>query len=409
MATMQSHVDLADPRTFVPAVPHEYFEWLRREDPLHWHDEPHGPGFWVLTRYADVVAVNRDAHTFSSHRGGALLPTMEPEQLAQQQLMMLNMDPPQHTRLRKLVNKGFTPRMVSALEPHIREVANQIIDQVIEKGECDFVTDIAAEMPLQVIAELLGWPVDERHQLFEWSNRMVGSNDPEYAVTQEDAQGAATELFMAANALAEKRRSDPRDDIVTRLLEAEVEGEKLTEMDFDLFVMLLAVAGNETTRNLVSHAQVALMENPDQRQKLVDDPSLIPTAVEEMLRWGSPVMHFRRTATRDVEMHGKTIAENDKVSIWYISANRDDAVFEDPYRFDVTRHPNEHIAFGGGGPHFCLGANLARLEIRVMFEELLRRTPDMELDGEVQRLCSNFINGIKHIPVKFKPGKPEAA
>src|SRR4051812_15795984 len=408
MATTQSDVDLADHRSFVDAVPHEYFARLRREDPVHWHEEPDGPGFWVLTRYADVVTVNRDAATFSSHRGGALLPTMPPEQLAQQQLMMLNMDPPQHTRLRKLVNKGFTPRMVSALEPHIREVANQIIDTVIEKGHCDFVTDIAAEMPLQVIAELLGWPVDRRHELFEWSNRMVGSNDPEYAVSPEQAQNAATELFMAANALAEERRSDPRDDIVSRLLDAEVEGEKLTEMDFDLFVMLLAVAGNETTRNLVSHAQLALMDNPDERQKLVDDPSLIPHAVEEMLRWGSPVMHFRRTATRDVEMHGKTIAENDKVSIWYISANRDETVFDDPYRFDVTRTPNEHIAFGGGGPHFCLGANLARLEIRVMFEELLRRTPDMELDGEVQRLCSNFINGIKHLPVAFKPGKPES-
>jgi len=217
------------------------------------------------------------------------------------------------------------------------------------------------------------------------------------------------ELYMAANDLAGERRKQPGDDIVTKLLEAEVDGERLTETEFDLFVLLLSVAGNETTRNLISHGMLALMENPDQRQKLLDRPELLPSAVEEMLRWGTPVMHFRRTATRDVEVRDQLIRDDDKVTIWYISANRDEDMFPDPFRFDIERSPNEHIAFGGGGPHFCLGANLARLEIRVMFEEVLRRLPDIELNGEVTRLRSNFINGIKHIPVTYAKSAREAS
>jgi cholest-4-en-3-one 26-monooxygenase len=396
-------VDLVDRDNYVKGVPHEMFEVLRREAPVYWHEEPDGPGFWALTRYDDVVTVNRDNELFSSARRSALLMEQDEESLAQQRLMMLNMDPPMHTRYRLLVNKGFTPRMVGKIEERARHYVNAIIDNVSEKGECDFVTDIAAELPLQVIAEIMGVPQQDRHLVFDWSNRMIGADDPEYSETREAAFEASAELYAYANKLASEKRANPDDDIISVLLQAEVDGDRLTELEFDLFFLLLTVAGNETTRNLIAHAQLALMEHPDQRAKLLAHPALLPSAVEEMLRWGSPVMHFRRTAQRDTEIRGQRIAEGDKVVIFYISANRDEAVFENPNVFDVERSPNEHVAFGGGGPHFCLGANLAKLEIRLMFEELLRRMPDMELSGPVQRLRSNFINGIKHLPVSFTP------
>jgi cholest-4-en-3-one 26-monooxygenase len=402
-------VNLVDRDNYVDAVPHEMFEVLRREAPVHWHEDPDGPGFWALTRYDDVVLVNRDNALFSSARGSALLMEQDEEMLQQQRLMMLNMDPPIHTRYRLLVNKGFTPRMVGRLEERARHFVNANIDAVCEQGECDFVTDIAAELPLQVIAEIMGVPQEDRHLVFDWSNRMIGADDPEYSVDREAAFDASAELYAYANQLAAKKRANPDDDIISVLLQAEIDGDRLTELEFDLFFLLLTVAGNETTRNLIAHGQLALMEHPDERAKLLTDPSLLPSAVDEMLRWGTPVMHFRRTAQRDTEIRGQRIAEGDKIVIFYISANRDEDVFADPQRFDVARTPNEHVAFGGGGPHFCLGANLAKLEIRVMFEELLRRLPDMEMAGPAQRLRSNFINGIKHMPVRFTAARRELA
>jgi cholest-4-en-3-one 26-monooxygenase len=301
------------------------------------------------------------------------------------------------------VNKGFTPRMINRLHDRVREVARDIVAGIAERGECDFVVDVAAELPLQVIAELMGVPQSDRHMLFEWSNRMIGSEDPEYAVTNEVAQSAAIEMFAYANELALHKRANPSDDIISVLLQAEVNGERLNDIEFDLFFELLAVAGNETTRNLISHGMLALIEHPDQRRMLLDEPDLLDSTVEEMLRWASPVMYMRRTARSDYEIKGQTIREGDKVALWYIAANHDPDVFEDPHRFDILRHPNEHEAFGGGGPHFCLGSHLARLEIKVMFEEVLARIPEMELAGDVQRLRSNFINGIKHLPVAFPP------
>ena len=398
-------VDLSNPKNFVEAVPHEWLRLLRREAPVHWHEERRGRGFWTVTSYHDVALVNRDNATFSSYRGSALIDDSPAEMLDQMRLMMLNMDPPMHTRYRLLVNKGFTPRMIGALETRARELANGIIDKISEKGECDFVTDIAAELPLQVIAELMGVPTEDRHLVFDWSNRMVGHDDPEYSVSPENAFEASMELYAYANRLAARKRIEPAGDILSVLINAEVNGERLTELELDMFFLLLTVAGNETTRNLISHGMLALIEHPEQRQKLLDDPSKMASGVEEMLRWGTPVMHFRRTASKDTEIGGQPIAEGDKVVIWYISANRDETVFENPYVFDVERTPNDHVAFGAGGPHFCLGANLARMEIRVIFEELLRRLPDMELDGQVERLRSNFINGIKHMPVKFTPAR----
>jgi len=396
-------IDLTNLDAFVPGVPHDWFTALRHEAPVFWHPERDGPGFWNLTCYDDVVMVNRDNQTFSSNRGAVFIWDLPPEDLEQQRLMMLNMDPPMHTRYRRLVNKGFTPRMVDSLEATIRERTRSILDKVGPRGECDFVVDVAAELPLQVIADILGVPQADRYKMFDWSNRMIGSEDPEYGVTEEEAQQASMELFAYAAQLAEaKRAQDPRGaDLISVLSEAEVDGERLTQLEIDLFFMLLTVAGNETTRNLISHGMVQLLEHPDQLAKVQADRAVLPGTVDEMLRYASPVMHFRRTATKDVTIRDTKIAEGDKVVIWYISANRDENVFDDPMTFNVERSPNEHVAFGGGGPHFCLGANLARMEIRVIFEELLDRWRDLELTGEPARLRSNFINGVKHIPLSF--------
>ena len=395
-------INLLDLDQFVGGVPHELFAAMRREQPF-WQDEPGGPGFWNFTRYDDVVLVNKDNLTFSSYRGTALMFEMPADQLEQQRLMMLNMDPPMHTRYRLLVNKGFTPRMVGQLEDGIRDRTREIIGAARERGEFDFVNDVAAELPLQVIADLMGVPQEDRHRVFDWSNRMVGSEDPEYQAAPEEAQLASMELFAYCHALTEQKKADPHEDLMSILTRVELEGERLTELEIDLFFMLLAVAGNETTRNLIAHGMLALLEHPDVYRDLVADPSLIPGAVEEMLRYGTPVMQFRRTATVDTEINGFPVKDGDKVVIWYASANRDEAVFADPSRFDVRRSPNPHVAFGGGGPHFCLGANLARLEIRVMFEELVRALPSLEQVAPAERLRSNFINGIKHLQVRVAP------
>jgi cholest-4-en-3-one 26-monooxygenase len=320
---------------------------------------------------------------------------------------MLNMDPPLHTRYRRLVNKGFTPRIINELEKKIHESTDNIIDAVIEKGQADFVTDIAAELPLQVIADLLGVPQDDRHAMFDWSNRMIGQEDPEFqsdAAGEEFAQTAAIELFAYAAQLFETKRMSPGTDLMSVLTEVEIEGDKLSELELELFFLLLTVAGNETTRNLISGAMHAFFQNPGQWEQLVADRSLIRSATEEMLRFVTPVMNFRRQTTMPIEIRGQKIGENEKVVFFHISANRDEDIFENPDTFDITRNPNPHMAFGGGGPHFCLGANLARMEIRVMFEHVLERMPDIRLDGEVQRLQSAFINGVKHIPVAFTPG-----
>jgi len=396
-------IDLYSPDTYAESMPYDTFAQLRREAPVYWQREPDGPGYWALMRYEDIVTVSNDNMLFSSYLGGTNLEDAGPEGLAMVRTMMVNMDPPQHTKYRRLVSTGFTPRMIAAMEPHVREITRAIVDDVAGRGACDFVTDIAARLPLHVIAEMMGVPRDMHQQVFDWSNRLVGFSDPEYTTSQEDGQRAAMEMFMYANTLAVDRKANPRDDLVSVLINAEVEGERLTEADFDGFFLLLAVAGNETTRNLMSGAIVALMEHPEQRQRLIDDPSLMPLAVEEFLRWVSPLIYFRRTASRDTEIGGQQIRAGEKVAMYYPSGNRDDAVFERPDEFDVGRTPNPHMAFGGGGNHFCLGASLARLEIRCMFEELLPRLPDMELAGPVSRLRSNFINGIKHIPVRYTP------
>jgi cholest-4-en-3-one 26-monooxygenase len=405
MSTMTlEDVNLADSGNFVAAVPHEMFEVLRRDAPVWFHpgtDEVEG--FWCIVKHADLVELSRDYGHASSALGGITLHDASTEDLELQRQMMLMMDPPNHTKLRLLVNKGFTPRMIGRLDEHIREIAKAIVDEVAPRGESDFVTEVAAQLPLRVIVEMMGVPDADRPKIFEWTNRLIGSEDPEYNVTRDEAIGAATEMFMYSTELAAEKRANPGDDIISTLLQAEVEGNRLTDTEFNLFFQLLAVAGNETTRNLISNGMHFLFEHPDQWAKLVDDRSLLPGAIDEMLRYASPVMYMRRTAPEDFELRGQTIRAGDKMALWYISANRDEEKFDDPNLFDITRSPNEYVAFGGGGPHFCLGANLAKLEIRVMFEELLTRLPDIELAGDIQRLRSNFINGIKHMPVKFTP------
>ncbi len=396
-------IDLLDPDVFRTGRHHEMFTVLRAEDPIHWCEEPGGGGFWSITRHADLIAVNRDAHVFSSAEQGISIPDITPEGEMVRE-MMLYMDPPRHTRYRLLVNKGFTPRMIGLLESGLRTKCRLIVDNVIEAGECDFVIDIASELPLQAIAELMGVPAEDRHKLFDWTNRMIGIDDPEFEGDRDSAGEAAAELYMYANSLAAEKRQALTDDILSKLLGSEIDGDALSETEFDMFFMLLSVAGNETTRNATSHGMKALLDHPDQFAKLRANPELLDSAIEEILRWATPVLHFRRTALEDYQLGDTLIRKGDKVVIWHISANRDEDLFDDPFRFDIERSPNDHIAFGGGGPHFCLGANLARMELRLIFTEILERLGDMEPNGETEYLRSNFIGGIKHMPVKYTPG-----
>jgi cholest-4-en-3-one 26-monooxygenase len=401
-------VDLLDLDRFQHGEHHEMFRRLRGEAPITWHDRPAGEGFWNVVKYADVVEVNRDHRRFSSELGGVDI--SDPAEVGDgtydpRGVMMLSMDPPRHTRYRLLVNKGFTPRMVGLLEQYLRHRSVLIVDNIIERGECDLVEDLAAELPLQAIAEIMGVPQEDRKLLFAWSNRMIGVNDPEYGA--DEAMTASAELYAYVNELAKRRRRDPRDDIVTKLINAEVDGDKLSELEFDMFMMLLTVAGNETTRNTTAWGMHALMQHPDEYEAMrasLDDSERLNRAIEEILRWASPVLHFRRTASEDTLIHGQPVAQGDKVVMWYVSANRDEEIFADPYTFDIQRDPNDHVAFGGGGVHFCLGANLARMELRVIFHEILDRFADMRLAGEPEMLRSNFISGMKHLPVTFSPG-----
>ncbi len=381
-------------------VPHDQFDRLRREAPVYWHPEPGGRGFWAITRHADVRTVSHDWRTFSSELGATFIPDQDEEALAQMRLSILNIDPPQHQRYRRLVAKAFTPRVISALVDEIDRRAVTVIDSVIERHECEFVSEIAAQVPVQMICEMIGLAREQWPRMVAASNDLIGSrNDPEFA--NVDASLASLEIYSLCDAEAEDRRQNPRDDLMTALVHAEIDGERLNNLELNLFFISLVVAGNETTRNLINHAMVALIEHPDQAQRLRDDPSLWDTAVEEMLRWGSSIHNFRRTATRDTELAGVPIAAGDKVVMYYASANRDESVFPDPHRFDVGRTPNDHMAFGGGGVHFCLGANLARAEIKATMREVVERLLNIGLAGVPDRLTSDFVNGIKRMPVTW--------
>jgi cytochrome P450 len=402
-------VDLTDHSRFADRVPHEMFAVLRREDPVHWQEEAEGRGFWAITRHADITAVAKDWRTFSSELGGTSLQDLEPEELEARK-SMIDMDPPPHNALRAIVNRDFTPRAVRVFTERIRELFDAVLDEALEKGEVEFVDDVAAKLPMRVFAEMLGAPEEDHRQLVDIGDRMLGQDDPEFAIDPEVAEAnrdlpfsnpAALEMFEYGRKLAGERRECPRDDIVTKLVEAEIDGCPLTEHEYDVYFLLLAVAGNETTRHSISQGLLALIENPEQLQRLRSEPALMPLAANEILRWATPVHHFRRTATTDIEFGGKRIKQNDKLATWYISGNYDEEVFDDPYSFDIGRDPNPQMTFGPGGPHFCTGAHLARLEIEIVFEEMVRRVSQFELTGEPERLQSNFFNGIKRMPVRL--------
>lgn len=394
MAMSVIGVDLSDPELYQRRDPFPVFARLRREAPVYWNDGEHD-SFWALTRYDDVVHVSKNPELFCS--GAGTIIGTEPEG------SMLSMDDPRHRSLRRLVEKGFVPRMIRAMEPHSRDIFRRVLDDLDGREECDFVEHLSAQLPLRVIVEMLGAPRSDGDYLRRLGDTMVGNSDPDFNPGGDEPAKAQVEMFEYFRGLAEERRNDPREDLVSVLLQAEVDGEQLDEMDFLIFCMLLIVAGNETTRNLISGGMVLLFDNPDERARLQADPSLMPSAVEEMLRMVSSVMHFKRTATRDTELRGQPIREGEAVCLWYLAANRDPEVFDEPERFDVGREPNPHLAFGGGGPHFCLGASLARQEIKIFFEELFARYPQIELAGEVERLRSNFIRGIKKLPVSLGP------
>jgi cytochrome P450 len=411
MSSTLDRIDLANPDNYVERVPFEWFDELRRERPVSWHEED-GPnrGFWAVTRYDDLTAVHMDWQTFSSETGAVSLEELDEEQLEIRR-SMLETDPPRHSQLRQICSKRLSARGIATYEDFIREVARGVLDRALEHEEFDFVSEISRELPIRFLCSIFTVPQDDAPQLIAWGDQMIGNQDPDFSravIDKEDTEAyrllpfrspTALEVFEYADRMRDERLAEPADDVINALTVAQSEG-ILNDRELHNYFSLLLIAGNETTRHTISHGMLALMENPEQMRALAEDPSLVPGAVEEILRWATPVLHFRRTATRDVEMRGQTIREGDKVVTWYISANRDEEVFPDPYRFDITRRPNEHVTFGPGGPHFCLGAHLARLETKVMFQELLPRLRSIELTGPATRIRSNFVNGIKKMPVR---------
>ena len=394
-------VDLADPDTYLSGMPFDAFRELRRRAPVAWHPYGDGRGFFALTGYDEILAVSRDSATWSSQASGVFFEPMGPDDDFQLALMMLTMDPPRHTKLRSLVSKGFTPRQVARLNEHVADMARHIVDGVVERGECDFVDDIAGALPSFVIAEMLGIPLEDGRRLYELTEIMNSGAVGDTHVEHSHVVAAQAQMFEYGSQLAAAKRATPGDDIATSLLRAEVDGERLTDLEFNMFFLLLINAGGDTTRNLVAAGILALLEHPEERARLAADPSLLPTAIEEMLRYTSPVTVFVRTATKDTELRGVPIKAGDRAAMFYPSANRDESRFADPDRFDVGRAPNPHLAFGGGGTHFCLGANLARVEAAAIIPEVLSRLTNLELAGPVERVRSNLMNGIHSMPVTF--------
>ena len=392
--------NLLDAANFADGPPYDVFRTLRREAPVYWHPHVNGGGFWAITKHADVLAVSRDSGLFSSGLKGYMpAPESDPIGIAQSRLMLLGMDPPEHTRLRGLVNRGFTPRRVARLEPRIRELCRQIVDAVLPRGECDFVSEIAGELPSYLIAELVGIPREDGRKLYALTEEMHSADNA------AGSHQAMTEMFAYSAGVRTAKRANPGEDLASVLLGAEIDGERLSDLEFDLFFLLLINAGGDTTRNLVAAGTQALMDHPEQFEALRKDRSLLDSAIEEMLRFTTPVVQFQRAATRDTELSGVKIRAGEPVVIFYPSANRDEEVFASPDEFDIRRDPNPHVAFGGGGSHFCLGASLARLEIRCMFDELLDRVHELAPNGPVERLHSWFINGPRRMPVRFRAAR----
>jgi cytochrome P450 len=387
------------------------FATLRREAPVSLQPEfvregfEQGKGHWAITRYDDVFHASRHPEVFSSAQG-IVIGDQSPE-LAEYFGSMIAMDDPRHTRLRNIVRSAFTPRVLGRIEDSVRHRARRLVDAMVADhpdGTAELVSALAGPLPLQIICDMMGIPEEDHQKVFEWTNVILGFGDPEIATEFDEFVKVAMEIGAYASGLADDRRGHPGEDLTTSLVEAELDGEQLTSGEVASFFILLVVAGNETTRNAISHGVLALSRHPEQRDDWWSDyDTVAPTAVEEVVRWASPVAYMRRTVTREIELSGVKLVAGDKVTLWYGSANRDDAKFEDPWSFDVRRNPNPHVGFGGGGAHFCLGANLARREITVAFEELHRRIPDIAATEEPARLQSAFIHGIKRLPVAWTP------
>ncbi|HTR61517.1 MAG TPA: cytochrome P450 [Candidatus Binataceae bacterium] len=412
---MINDYDLTNLDFFVTGDPHSVWKELRATDPVHWTQRENKKPFWSITKYDDAQRVYRDPASFSSHWGIALgfADAPDPNQPRMEfgfGQMMITTDPPRHGQIRQMMNRRFTPRALAPHELHVRAITTEIIDAIAPRGECDLVVDVAARLPTAVICEMLGVPREDWDMMFALGNMALGGEDPEYQVegsAQKTGVQAQMQIFNYFMKLISERRANPGDDLVSAIVNGEIEGDRLSDIEVLFNCFLLILGGQETTRNAITGGMNALMHSPADRDRLSRDPSLMPTAIEEILRWTSPITHIMRTATCDVEIRGRTIHKDDRVVIWNPSANRDEDVFADPYKFDITRHPNDHLAFGYG-EHFCIGANLARLELRVMLDELLRRVPDMAPAGPPEKLRSNLLAGIKHLPVTFSPVKAAA-
>ena len=398
---MAPAINLIDPEYFAQhGHPWDQYAWLRANAPVFWHDEPDGPGFWAITKYDDIRAISRTPKIFSSYETGVMLPDPDPMGLYAQRLMMLNMDPPQHDRFKLLVSRGFTPKNAPLLRPRIEEIAREILDAAMHKGSCDFVSEIAGRLPSGLIAELMGMPREDGERLYDLTEIMHTNDD---AVAPAEVKMAAVgEMLAYGQSVAAIKRKTPGDDLATILVNAEVDGDRLTDEEFQWFFLLLVNAGGDTTRNLLAAGLQLLFDHPDQRAKLVSNlDGHLATAIEEMLRFSSPVSHFKRTVMEDTTIRGQAIKAGERVVMFYGSANRDEDVFENPDTFDITRDPNPHVAFGAGGPHLCLGMHVARVEVAVMFKELLTRLPNVETNGDFERMHSSFIAGIHSMPVKY--------
>jgi cholest-4-en-3-one 26-monooxygenase len=398
-------VNFADADLYAERVPLQEFAELRRTAGVWWNEpDDTGPGFWVISRHADVQEVSHKPHIFSSQENTCLLRmgnNVTEDEIEFQKQMLVHLDPPRHTKLRGIVQKVFTPRAITRLEARLWELTQGIVDRALEKGEGNFVTDVAAELPLQALAELMGIPMGDREKIFRWSNQMLGFDDPETRPDPLVGKEAAAQVYLYANAMAEERRACPVDDIVNSLVHADVDGQSLSEDEFDLFFLMLIVAGNETTRNAITHGMTAFFDHPGQWELYKRERP--DTAADEIIRWATPVINFQRTALESVMLGGAEIKAGERVAMFYSSANRDPAVFDEPDRFDILRDPNPHLGFGGGGPHYCLGASLAKMEINLMFEALADRIGGIEKLAEPRRLRSAFINGIKELKVRYTP------
>ncbi len=393
--------------------PHEIWTRLRREDPVHWFDRTDGLPFWAVTRYDDIVTVGKHPDQF--HNGPRLVIDHKPEEPNEFPPTLIQLDPPKHGIYRKLINKRFTPARLRPLHADIEKIALEIVDSMgsgDDEGECDFVEKISAPLPIAVIAWLLGVPESDWKLLFDWTNRIIGATDPEFQVegktSAESAMETMTELFMYFTELVQEKKKNPQDDLTSLFSTLEVDGKPLPEMDVLTFCLIIVVAGNETTRNATTGGMLALIEHRDELRKLQNDPSLMPSAVEEIVRWTSPIIHFGRTATEDFELGGKTIKKGDALALFYPSANRDDSWFDAPFEFRIDRNPNQHLAFGVG-EHFCLGAHVARLEMEFAYRHLLPRIDEIELAGPVDRLHSALVGGVKRLPIRYKMKQSEAA